>query len=112
MFLNKLTKYILSFTLIHTSADNNSMVFCDHCNREPCIWEEYRDDVIEFIESKKSCGEMRSNMLRKYGYQECIRIMYGRMGKGNRVELPRCVVSGVRNEYPDVDNRYMGYKDE
>ena len=61
---------------------------------------------------KRSLGETRNNVLCKHGYQESVCLMYGVLGRGNRVELPECVVKGVRSVYPDEDNRYIGHRDE
>jgi hypothetical protein len=33
-------------------------------------------------------------------------------GAGNRVELPKCVLSGIRSMFPDADGQYMGHREE
>ncbi len=35
---------------------------------------------------------------------------HGNLGKKKRIPLPDCVVSGIRDVYPDVDNEYVGFK--
>jgi hypothetical protein len=51
----------------------------------------------------------------------CRRMLYRQMairtngdellGKGNRVQLPECVLSGVRELFPSDDGEYMGHRD-
>jgi hypothetical protein len=33
-------------------------------------------------------------------------------GAGNRVELPKCVLSGIRSMFPDANGQYMGHREE
>ena len=39
------------------------------------------------------------------------RRIHGTLGAGVRKQLPDCVVSGVRELFPDEDSNYMGYKE-
>ena len=72
----------------------------------------HKSNVVSVTELKRIHGESANNVLRKFAYQESVRVIYGVMGKGNRVQLPQCVVEGVRREYPDEKDMYMGYKSE
>ena len=72
----------------------------------------HKSNVLSATESKRMHGDFSNNVLRKFAYQESVRIVYGAMGKGNRVQLPQCVVEGVRKEYPSEKDMYMGYKSE
>jgi hypothetical protein len=33
------------------------------------------------------------------------------LGRGNRVQLPKCVLAGVRSLFPSADGEYMGHRD-
>jgi hypothetical protein len=42
-------------------------------------------------------------------YQMFTRAKLGYIGKGNRVQLPPCVSSGIRNQFPDPNQSYVGF---
>ena len=88
------------------------MTVCPKCKLKECLWKTHRNDVILVTDLKGSNGELPKNVMRKLAYQESVRVIYGVLGKGNRIQLPTCVVEGVRREYPDVEENYMGYKSE
>jgi hypothetical protein len=33
-----------------------------------------------------------------------------KLGKGNRIVIPACVVNKIRNRFPSTDNEYCGFK--
>ena len=88
------------------------MTYCPKCNEKECLWITHGKDVVSFAGSKRGQRDYANNVLRKFAYQEAVRCIYGVMGNGNRVELPECVLDGVRQEYPDKNNSYMGYMSE
>ena len=88
------------------------MSLCDHCREVSCVWENIGDEVKDYMRSKLDEGVVGSNVLRKLGYQKSISLIHGSLGKGNRVQLPHCVVTGIRNEYPDKKETYQGYREE
>ena len=45
-------------------------------------------------------------------YKQIAYAMWGRLGRGNRKELPSCVVEGVRAEWPEKKRNYTGFKAE
>ena len=88
------------------------MSLCNHCREVSCVWEDIGDEVKDYMRSKLDEGVVGNNVLRKHGYQKSISLIHGFLGKGNRVQLPHCVVTGIRNEYPDKKEVYQGYKEE
>jgi hypothetical protein len=53
------------------------------------------------------------NIRRKEAYRQmALTINGGPTGAGNRVELPNCVLSGIRSMFPDADGQYMGHRGE
>lgn len=87
------------------SVDENA---CVHCRRNPCIWDQEYDTILEICESleeeKKLHHEIRFQL-----YMHMTRALHGRLGKGNRKELPRCVISEIHDAYPSLD--YVGFKE-
>ena len=88
------------------------MSLCDHCREVSCVWEDIVDEVKDYMRSKLDEGVVGSNVLRKLGYQKSISLIHEFLGKGNRVQLLHCVVTGIRNEYPDKKEAYQGYREE
>ena len=89
---------------------------CSHCGEQPCIWFTYEDSIKETMmewyaleTSTKHCPPT-NNLTRKECYKCYIRMRYGYLGKGKRVEIPACVLARVREIYPDEKEDYMGFK--
>lgn len=85
---------------------------CTYCGGTPCSWIELKDEVIQktiqdlcFEESKTN------NQARKLAYRRYIFDRYGYVGKGMRIQLPHCVMSGIRSVWPDANGKYMGFKE-
>ena len=55
--------------------------------------------------------EMPPSTLRKMLYQAYVRFVQGSMGRGNRIVVPKCVASIIRDIFPDPEGNYMGHKD-
>lgn len=87
------------------------MSVCEYCYKDPCMWDTVSATVLESIRKKQQESNYAHNELRKIGYKTAVNKIHGVLGRGNRVQLPQCVVNGVRNEYPDCDGYYMGYKE-
>lgn len=55
-------------------------------------------------------GEERLNEMRRYeAYKVAAGLLYGRQGRGNRLELPTCVVNYVHFMYPSPSGDYKGF---
>ncbi len=45
-------------------------------------------------------------------YRFYIEQKYGYLGKVNRIQIPQCVLAGIRAAYPEEDGgRYMGFRE-
>ena len=44
-------------------------------------------------------------------YRQYIGLMYGRLGSGNRIPIPSCVLRNICSEFPSPDNIYVPYHD-
>ena len=54
--------------------------------------------------------KMSNNLIRKQCYRVASGIIDGYMGRQKRKQLPKCVINGIRNEFPNEDGRaYMGF---
>ena len=85
---------------------------CDICHVQTCLWMRYCDEIIahgDWYYDNEAPEVNKESETRKFCYRMFICIHYGPLGVGVRVELPQCVVEGVREVYPSPDNTYMGY---
>jgi hypothetical protein len=85
--------------------------FCLFCSQQDCVWEEAKSEMIAYGQSLPE--DTPSNGRRRMLYRQmAIRTSGGGvLGKGNRVALPECVISGVRELFPSGDGEYMGHRD-
>lgn len=51
-----------------------------------------------------------SNLTRKAVYRFYVKEKHGSLGQHVRVEIPRCVIIGVRAVWPSENFMYMGHK--
>ena len=98
------------------SLNENAMSTCSECRENPCIWLTYQDSMkeammewVDFETSTKGCPP-KNNITRKETYKWFIRMKYGYLGKGKRVEIPACFLARVREIYPDEEEDYIGFK--
>ncbi|XP_070540792.1 P2X purinoceptor 7-like [Ptychodera flava] len=49
--------------------------------------------------------------MRHAGYRQYVMWEYGRLGRGNRVVCPSCVVWMIRDKFPSGDGSYTGFRD-
>jgi hypothetical protein len=84
---------------------------CDDCGREACLWLSSKEEMILFNESLPEDTE--SNGRRRMIFHQMAFKMNGDapLGRGNRVQLPKCVLAGVRSLFPSADGEYMGHCD-
>jgi hypothetical protein len=87
---------------------------CLYCEQIPCEWLHYGHSVVDSVQEK--CNSSPSNDIslinkscRHDTYRTYTRAKYGYMGKGRRVPLPACVFDGIRANFPDMDNNYVGF---
>ena len=81
---------------------------CD-CGDLPCVWEANVESMRLFAEARND-EEATPNQQRHSLYRQMALIINdGPSGRGNRVKLPSCVVSGVRGLFPDPASVYTGH---
>jgi hypothetical protein len=85
---------------------------CDDCGREaPCLWLASKEKMILYNESLPE--DIESNGRRHMIYQQMAFKMNGNtpLGRGDHVQLPKCVLAGVRSLFPSADGEYTGHRD-
>ena len=61
------------------------------------------NDIFEDVEV------VNNDNLRHSAYRNFIMWQLGRLGRGNRMVLPSCVVLSIRRQYPDFHKVYTGF---
>jgi hypothetical protein len=88
--------------------------FCSDCQMTPCDWTLLGPSIVDCVQSSKSCTTVSdcastNKQCRFMPYQMFTRANLGYLGKHNRVPLPPCIVDGVRNNFPDPKDIYVGF---
>jgi hypothetical protein len=92
--------------------DGNYVRTYHHCRESICLMTANEYMVEIFDAGREAHEECPNNIRRKEAYhQMALTINGGPTGAGNRVELPACVLSGIRSMFPDADGQYMGHRD-
>ena len=85
--------------------------FCPHCNLRPCVLEEQAEEIYYiFAGVRLEVTSRRRKRLK--AYEEFVRMIYGTLGVGVRVELPSCCVETIRGEFPKESDgeAYNGFQ--
>ncbi len=81
---------------------------CD-CGDIPCVWEANVESMRLFSEAWNDEEATPNQQWHSLYHQMALIINDGPSGRGNRVKLPSCVVSGVRELFPDPASVYTGH---
>ena len=94
-----------------TTAEPSIIVPCDECGCAPCIWQENKVHIE--TDNNFLLSDATNKQRRFYAYKQMVYALYSHLGRGNRRELPSCVVEGVRGLWPEDNKRkYIGFKDK
>lgn len=103
------------FTNEITASDKVECV-TESCKFVHCIMSENVLEMMAYgvdklrLENKST--EEKNKLLRYTAYRCFLTILELKgLGKGNRYELPSCVVEAIRTRYPSPTDRYVGFKD-
>jgi hypothetical protein len=99
---------------------------CDECRQNPCDWMKYGPCILiqinneyagKFVDRDGNIvddadGRVRigNKQLRFLAYSAFTSMKHGYLGKHNRIPIPKCVESGIRLNYPDNNNEYVGFR--
>jgi hypothetical protein len=83
---------------------------CSMCKGTPCVWEENKHEMMLLSELRDE-RESQPNQLRHVMYRQmALVINKGPSGRGNRLKLPECVTTGIREMFPDPNGTYTGHR--
>ena len=81
---------------------------CHNCESDPChhvMYEEHLRGKIYALPSG-----LTANAARKSLYITYVMMVHGPQGRGNRIEIPSCILALILELHPDPHNEYMGHK--
>ncbi|KAK3086150.1 hypothetical protein FSP39_014353 [Pinctada imbricata] len=81
-------------------------IFKDMCLNENVI---EIAGILNYCELFHDSPSFKQSHYRNQSYRFYVLWQYGKLGKGNRVCPPACVVSAIRSKFPSVDGSYSGY---
>jgi hypothetical protein len=83
---------------------------CVHCGLKVCCWMAYNEKI------KKDNDLLRhnrpNNEKRFLAYKQFAFAIHGTLMKGDRRQLPKCVVQGIREAWPDKQGKYTGFREK
>jgi hypothetical protein len=86
---------------------------CHICNEDPCNWNLYGRAIVHSVRSSRSIDSVVSlsdnKSCRYNAYGMYARLKSGYLGKGNCKKLPSCVTDGIRANFPDPNDTYVGF---
>jgi hypothetical protein len=99
---------------VATGMDKEEGGTCAYCKGLPCVWVSNKEGMLQFDDSEH--GGLSGNDLplpnksRKGIYRQMALIINGGpTGKGVGLELPICIVNGVRKMFPESNKKCMGH---
>ena len=83
---------------------------CAFCEEEPCVWLLNHDSILAWDALEHEGLDVKemptANLRRKKLYRQmALTVNGGPMGKGVRIEHPRCVLDGIKAIAPDPDGK-------
>jgi hypothetical protein len=93
-----------------TEDDRDEEMECPSCGGHPCVWDENKEQLMH--DNVIVVGECATNdKFRFFAYKQMTYIIHGYLGKGQRRQLPECVMNGIRCAWPSEGGAYTGFKD-
>ena len=85
---------------------------CKHCHEVPCFYLQREEEIGNYSEYLFDTEGMGNKERRFRMYRYMSQLYEGFLGKGNRKELPYCLVSEARDCFPkEKDDVYTGFKE-
>jgi hypothetical protein len=90
-----------------TSNDNTPI--CEHCRMSMCLWSSNQVNLKKDNELMK--GDASNKQKRFFAYKQMTFLIHGPLSKGDRQQLPECVVDGIRVAWPENDDKYTSFRE-
>ena len=84
-------------------------VICRFCWKFPCYTKKWYDDMVQLGEEAEAHGLTDPKEIRYEIYAGLTRLVYGKLGAGNRKQIPYCMIAEIRDIYPAPNGNYVGF---
>jgi hypothetical protein len=116
-----------SEAVVDADDGNGSADVCQSCNMSPCDWLTYGPGILLHLNNNyvgfymNEDGNVVHNQVDKattitnwqlhfLPYSAFTSAKHDYLEKKNRTPLPFCVQNGIRDQFPDVDKNYVGFR--
>ena len=104
---------VVNFTKDFVGSVNSENQHCTYCKEETCDWTLYGPTIVQSVRSAHGTPSVHScsnnKAARFAAYTMYARLKFGYLEKGNRKLLPTCVTNGIRANFPDPNETYVGF---
>jgi hypothetical protein len=83
---------------------------CMHCRSHPCLWNRYGEQVMHDVLIFENSLEGNSRF-RLHVYQAFVKMYHEMLGHSHRIEIPKCVLTGISKLWPDKNNNCIRHRD-
>jgi hypothetical protein len=94
---------------------NNDMSPCPYCDETPCfLYQGLYESITELEEKLREADyedKLTNKQIRYQLYRHATAFIHGFLGKGKRMEIPKCVRGEILDLAPESDGKYVGFKD-
>ncbi len=112
-------------SIVVRDLGKDANLHCDECRQNPCDWMKYGPCILiqinneyagKFVDRDGNIvdddGQARIGN-KQLSFVDCsafTSMKHGYLGKRNRIPIPKCIESGIRLNYPDNNNAYVGFR--
>ena len=83
---------------------------CEHCGFALCLWKANSQSIVD--DNNRFRPGATNKQKRFFAYKQLTFVLHGPLPKGNRQQLPKCTVDGIRDAWPEQsDSLYTGFKE-
>jgi hypothetical protein len=93
-----------------TASGEEETPVCAHCGLRMCCWTAYHAKIKGDNDLLRK--DKPNNQRRFLAYKQFAFAIHGSLMKGDRRQLPKCVVKGIRETWPDEKGKYTGFKEK
>ena len=82
-------------------------MLCCKCQHDPCHHVVYGPEIHRVA---LECGRLPANTARRTLYRTYTIASHGRLGAGNHIKIPACIVELIHELRPEPTGDYMGHR--
>lgn len=99
----------------NSNSESEGDETCITCGYSPCSLITFTNELqqsITLVDTPAAGVDWNHKEKRFHLYKHFTKLVYGPLGKGERIPLPICVEKRVRERYPSPDGKYAGFSNK